>query len=715
MTLRQVELSVGGMTCASCSRRVEKSLSKLDGVSAQVNYATGEAYVEITSAIDNEQLIEAVERIGYTAVLAGKAVERYGLAEFRIRFLVSVVLAVPVTVLTMVPSMQFSGWLWVAAAMTIPIAVWAGWPFHRAAAVNLRHGQVTMDTLVSIGVAVSLVWSLWLLVTEPMAGMASMNSATMPYFDVAADVTTLVLLGKYLEHRARNRALTALESLASLNPQFAIVVTGDQHNRVPIENVRVDDIVFVRTGEQIPVDGVVIDGEGHVDSSLITGESLPIHVASGASVIGATVLTDGVLTIRAQAVGGNSVLAGISRLVHQAQSGKAEVTRLVDRVSAIFVPIVIGLAVATFVAWLVTGHSALQAMTSGIAVLVIACPCALGLATPTALLVGTGRGASLGIIVRGPHAIEASGSIDTMFLDKTGTITAGELSVVDVTVIGDEARMWRIVSALEQTSTHPIAQALVNASREHGADTTPAEKVLTVTGRGIQGHVDGHPATVGSVSWVGAPDGPLRSAATDYAQAGHSVVAVYDDARCIAVIALADAISADAVAAIASLRAMGIEPVIVSGDHEAAVAHVAAAVGINEYHAGCTPQEKVDLVASRQNGGSKVAMVGDGVNDAAALARVHLSMAMGAGADVAAHAADIVLMRSSLTAAVDALRLSRATMRTIKFNLLWAFGYNVAAIPLAMTGLVGPIVSAGTMAFSSVFVVTNSLRLRKFR
>lgn len=723
MPTREVELSIGGMTCASCSRRVEKSLAKVDGVSATVNYATGVATVTAETQVADADLTAAVERAGYTAVVAGKATQPYGAREFRIRLLVSAVLTLPTMAVSMLPRFQFDYWQYLVAAAALPVATWSAWPFHRAALVNLRHRQVTMDTLVSVGVAVAYLWSVWALLFTH-AGMVGMRmhasllgdpGDTPLYFEVAASVTTLVVLGKYLEHRARNSSLAALEQLVSLNPTTAVVVRDGVRQTIPIEQVRVADDLEVATGSQIPVDAVVLSGEGHVDRAMITGESQPQRVSAGDAVIGATVLVDGALTVRATAVGKDTVLSGISRLVHQAQTGKAEVTRLVDRVSEVFVPVVIALAMVTFVGWLVTGHSAGQAMAAGIAVLVIACPCALGLATPTALLVGSGRGAQLGLLIRGPHALEASDRVSVMVLDKTGTLTDGRMRVVDALVVGDERRVWRAVSALEHTSTHPLAVALQQHADERGGTGASVSKVMTIAGSGVQGEVDGVPTTVGSMSWLGVPEGPLREAAHAYAARGDSVVVVYDDARCVAVIALADSVGTDQMAAVRDLEAMGVRPIVASGDHEAAVARVADLLGIAEYHSALSPQAKVELVADLQTAGAVVAMVGDGVNDAAALAKAHLSMAMGAGTDVAASAADIVLMRSSVSAAVSALRLARATMRTIRANLWWAFGYNVAAIPLAMSGRLGPIVASAAMAFSSVFVVTNSLRLRRFR
>jgi Cu+-exporting ATPase len=714
------------MTCASCSRRVERSLEKIEGVRASVNYATGVAAVDVDDNVSDSALVAAIEKSGYTASVAGKAVELYGLREFKIRLIFSSVLTIPLMLLSMIPALQFGGWQWLCAVLAAPVATWGAWPFHRAAYLNGRHGAVTMDTLVSLGVVVAFTWSIWALLFTH-AGMIGMKMSTRIlgsssnshevgiYFEVAAGVTTLVLLGKFLEHRARAQSLKALENLASLNPKSALVVRNGKHIETPIEDVVVGDEIYVPAGIQIPIDSVVIDGTGHIDKSLVTGESIPVEVTVGDSVIGATVLLDSALTIRATAVGKDTVLSGISRLVHQAQTGKAEVTRLVDRVSAIFVPLVLVLAVATSIAWWIATQDSTRALTTGIAVLVIACPCALGLATPTALLVGTGRGAQLGILIRGPHALESSEHLNVMFLDKTGTLTQGSMSVVSVTSTVSDEILWNVVDALESSSTHPVATSLRKHAKQLGFSHGPADKVHTVGGSGVQGLVDGHPCALGSVAWLGIPEGDLKSAVEKHTAAGDSVVVVYRDAYAVAVIALADAIGASTPNAVAHLRSLGIKPIVASGDHEAAVKKVCDELGISKFYAGSSPADKLELIQQAQANGDVVAMIGDGINDAAALAKAHLSMAMGSGSDVAASAADIVLLRPTMAAAVDAVALSRATIRTIKINLFWAFAYNIAAIPLAMAGLLGPLVASAAMAFSSVFVVTNSLRLRSFK
>jgi len=722
--MRPIELSVGGMTCASCSRRVEKALQKIDGVIADVNYATGSAYLQVPDGVESNQLLEAVERVGYTAQLSGKAVELFGIREFQLRLIVGTIVTIPLMALSMIPSLQFSGWQWLVGLLATPIATWGAWPFHRAAYVNLRHGAVTMDTLVSLGVSVAYLWSVWALfftmagdigmkMSSSIIGLSTSGDAL--FFEVASSVTTLVVLGKYLEHRARAQSLRALENLASLNPRSARVLRGETYVDVLIEDVVVGDVVFVSAGSQIPVDGTVVEGNGFIDKSLVTGESVPVGVQPGSSVIGATVLLDSSLVVRADAVGRDSVLSGISRLVHQAQSGKAEVTRLVDRASEVFVPVVVFLALGTSLAWFISSGSATTAISVGIAVLVIACPCALGLATPTALLVGTGRGAQLGILIRGPHAIESSQRIDTVFLDKTGTLTNGHMTVAALRTSLDESELWPIVDALEASSSHPLATSLRNHAHALGYTHEPADKVHVISGSGIQGLVDRHPCALGSINWLGVPVGDLHDAAQEFAAQGFSVVVVYRDAYAVAVIGLADTVAKTSKQAISRLRDMGVTPIVISGDQEVAVQAVCHELGITNYFANVSPEQKLTHISSAQESGHIVAMVGDGVNDAAALAKAHMSIAMGSGTDVAASYADVVLLNSTMSAAVDALRLSQATMSTIKFNLFWAFAYNIAAVPLAMSGRLGPIIGSGAMAFSSVFVVTNSLRLRKFQ
>ena len=722
---QQVELNVGGMTCASCQRRVEKALNKIEGVSASVNYATGSAVINSENQLDPSLLIKVIEDSGYSASLTQKAKEKYGVKEFKNRLIFSSIFAIPLMFLTMIPSLQFDYWQWVSALIATPVVFWAAWPFHRVALLNLKHRAVTMDTLVSMGVAVSYFWSVYAILfthagnkdmkmSTTFIGAASEHEIGI-YFEVSVAVTTLVILGKFLEFRARDKSKQALENLATLNPKEAILFKDNKQISIPIEEVKVGDLLYVPTGSQIPVDSVVVTGTGHIDKSLVTGESLPVEVTAGDLVIGATVLIDGVLTVRATAIGKDTVLAGISRLVHQAQTGKAEVTRLVDRVSEIFVPVVIGLSLLTGIYWFFIQNNSTIALTSAIAVLVIACPCALGLATPTALLVGTGRAANLGLLIRGPHAIESSIKIDRIMLDKTGTLTEGKMTVSDIKSTVSESELWRIIYALESSSIHPIANSLRRHAQSLGITSNPASEVKNISGFGVSGLVDGKSYSLGSVKWLGVPNNEFKNNVNEFINQGDVVVLLHQEQNPIAVIALSDQIAKTSQKSIKQLAQMGIKPIVISGDHEASVKKVCKQLEIDEYFSNSSPEFKLEKVNELQSQGHFVAMVGDGVNDAAALARAHLSLAMGQGTDVAASASDVVLMRSSMSAAVDAIALSRKTMRTIKSNLFWAFAYNVAAIPLAMLGLLGPIIASAAMAFSSVFVVTNSLRLRKFK
>lgn len=721
---QQIELNVGGMTCASCQRRVEKALNKLEGVSASVNYATGSAVINSQKILEPEILIKIIEDSGYSASLTEKAREKYGISEFKTRLIFSSVLAIPLMIITMIPTLQFNSWQWISALLATPVVLWAAWPFHRVALLNVKHRTVTMDTLVSMGVAVSYFWSLYAIFFTH-AGNLDMRMKTNLlgneseheigiYFEVSVAVTSLVILGKFLEFRARDKSKEALENLASLNPKSAILLKDNKQISISIEEVKVNDLLYVPTGSQIPVDSIIVSGSGHIDKSLVTGESLPLEVSEGDRVIGATLLIDGALTLRATAIGKDTVLAGISRLVHQAQTGKAEVTRLVDRVSEIFVPIVIGLSILTGIFWYFIQNNSSIALTASIAVLVIACPCALGLATPTALLVGTGRAASLGLLIRGPHAIESSLKIDRIMLDKTGTLTEGKMSVSEVKSLIPETKLWKIVNSLESSSLHPIANSLKKYSQNQGITAELATEVKSFSGFGVTGKVEGISYSLGSIKWLGEPKNELAESAKKFINQGDVVVLLHQDQKPIAVISLADQISNSSKESIEQLRQMGIKPIVISGDHDSSVKKVCQQLEINEYYANSSPEFKLEKINQLQKDGYFVAMVGDGINDAAALAKAHLSLAMGQGTDVAASASDIVLMRSSMSAAVDAIKLSRKTMKTIKSNLFWAFAYNVAAIPLAMLGLLGPIVASAAMAFSSVFVVTNSLRLRKF-
>jgi Cu+-exporting ATPase len=721
---QQVELNVGGMTCASCQRRVEKALNKIGGVTASVNYATGSAVINSQNFVDPALYIKIIEDSGYSASLTQKAKEKYGVKEFKQRLIFSSLFAIPLMFFTMIPTLQFNYWQWVSAIIATPVVLWAAWPFHRVALLNVKHRTVTMDTLVSMGVAVSYFWSLYAIFFTHAGNVDMRMSTTLLgnarehevgiYFEVSVAVTTLVILGKFLEFRARDKSKQALENLASLNPKYAILLRDNNQISISIEEVKVNDLLYVSTGSQIPVDSVVISGNGHIDKSLVTGESLPVEVTIGDSLIGATVLLDGVLTVQATAIGKDTVLAGISRLVHQAQTGKAEVTRLVDRVSEIFVPVVMGLSFITVIYWYFIQNNSTIALTAAIAVLVIACPCALGLATPTALLVGTGRAANLGLLIRGPHAIESSMKIDRIMLDKTGTLTDGKMSVSDVKSLISESQLWKIIYSLESSSVHPIANSLRKHAQSLGVTSNVARDVKSISGFGVTGQVDEKLYSLGSVKWLGIPTNELKESTQKYVQQGDIVVLLHQDQNPIAVIALSDQVSKSSKESVKKLSQMGIKPIVISGDHEASVQKVCSQLEIQDYFSNSSPEFKLDKINELQNQGHFVAMVGDGINDAAALAKAHLSLAMGQGTDVAASASDIVLMRSSMSAAVDAISLSRKTMKTIKSNLFWAFAYNIAAIPLAMFGLLGPIIASAAMAFSSVFVVTNSLRIRKF-
>lgn len=713
------------MTCASCSRRVEKALNKIDGVSASVNYATGLALVDVPNDIKPQQLIDAVEATGYTASLEGKAVDPFTTADLKLRLFVSAAYTIPIMAIAMIESLQFIGWQYVSAIFTAPVALWGAWPFHRGAWQNIKHREVTMDMLVSTGVLISFFWSLYaLFFTEsgalgmrmPMEWFPTIRVGMPPmYWEVSTSVTTLVLLGKYLERKAKDASIAAIESLATMSAKTAIVMRGGQPTEVSVDQVRIDDFVVVQQGSQIPVDGVVESGTGHVDKALVTGEATPESVASGSRVIGSTILVDGSITVRATAVEAESVLSGISKLVHQAQGSKAQVTRIVDQVSSIFVPTVIALAILTFIGWYVKYNSWAAAMTASISVLVIACPCALGLATPTAILVGTGRGAQLGILIRGARALEASEKIDVLFADKTGTLTSGHMTVTDVETSVTENELWSVISSLEQGVAHPIAKALMRETDKHNVATKAAIDVTTVVGSGVKATIDSIDWAIGSPKWMTITDPKLKDRVMSLEQQGASIAVVWRDNQAVAVIGIADEISAETQNAVTLLRDMDIALHVVSGDHEQAVDKVATQLHADSFSADCTPERKLELVADAVIAGQHTAMVGDGVNDAAALAKAHLSIAMGNGTDVAASAADIVLMRSQFSAVVDALRLAKSTMKTIRMNLWWAFGYNAAAIPLAMSGRLGPIISAGAMAFSSVFVVTNSLRLKRFK
>jgi Cu+-exporting ATPase len=712
-----VDLDVTGMTCAACASRIERKLNRLDGVEASVNYATERANVRYDSSIVSaDDLIAAVRATGYGAHLPdpeAPPVDRA--AALRTRLIVSVVLGVPVLLLSMIPALQFDGWQWVALALATPVATWAAWPFHRAMVLNLRHRQATMDTLVSVGVSAAYLWSLWALlftsagdVGTEMSMSMSASSGDEPhiYLEVASAVVAFILAGRYFEARAKQRAGDALRALLDLGAKDVAVLGDDGvERRVPVDELQVGDRFVVRPGEKIATDGSVVEGSSAVDMSLVTGESVPVEVAPGDDVIGATVNAGGRIVVRATRVGGDTQLAQMARLVEQAQSGKAPVQRLADRVSAVFVPVVIVLAIATLAGWLLATGDVERSFSAAVAVLIIACPCALGLATPTALLVGTGRGAQLGIVIKGPEVLESTRRVDTVVLDKTGTVTTGAMTLeaVDPEPGVDTDELLTLAGALEAASEHPIARAITRAAAERVGTLPPVSDFANRPGAGVVGRVgDRHLE-------VGRPD-----AATPVLP-GRTVVAVRDDGRLLGTLSVADTVKPSSRAAVTRLRALGLHPVLLTGDNLATATLVAAAVGIDEVRADVMPADKVAVVTALQHEGRVVAMVGDGVNDAAALAQADLGIAMGSGTDVAIEASDLTLVRDDLSAAADAIALSRRTLRTIKGNLFWAFAYNVAAIPLAMFGLLSPTIAGAAMAFSSVFVVSNSLRLRRFR
>ena len=729
--MTETELILGGMTCASCANRIERKLNKLDGVTATVNYATEKARVQ-AEGVPTEDLIKAVEAAGYTATLP--AAEREPDTEapdpLRQRLIVSAVLAVPVIAMAMVPALQFTNWQWLSLTLAAPVVVWGAWPFHRAAWTNLRHGTSTMDTLVSMGTLAALGWSLYALFfgTAGTPGMkhpfeltiARMDGSSNIYLEAAARVTTFILAGRYFESRSKRQAGAALRALLDLGAKDVTVLRGGVETQIPVGDLAVGDVFLVRPGEKIATDGVVESGASAVDASMLTGESVPVEVAAGDAVVGATVNVGGRLVVKATRVGSDTQLAQMAKLVEDAQTGKAQVQRLADRISGIFVPVVIAIAAATLGFWLGTGGSVAAAFTAAVAVLIIACPCALGLATPTALMVGTGRAAQLGIIIKGPEILESTKRIDTVVLDKTGTVTTGEMTLLNVVVADDENAddVLTVAGALEAGSEHPIAEAITASAREKGV-LPDVEEFANAAGLGVTGTVDGRGVVLGRASlladWSLTLPPKLEQAMSEAEHDGRTAVAVGWDGRARGVLVVADAVKPTSKQAVAELRALGLTPVLLTGDNEAAARKIAADVGIEEVYAGVLPQGKVDVVERLQSEGRVVAMVGDGVNDAAALATADLGLSMGTGTDVAIEASDLTLVRGDLRAVGDAIRLSRRTLATIKGNLFWAFAYNVAAIPLAAAGLLNPMLAGAAMAFSSVFVVTNSLRLRRFR
>ena len=734
----KVELAIGGMTCASCANRIEKRLNKLDGVTASVNYATEKASVRFGDGITPDDLIAQVEKAGYTAALPAVAdatgpaddAEEAPVRALRNRLVVSALLAIPVIALAMVPALQFTDWQWASLTLAAPVLVWGALPFHIAAYKNLKLGAATMDTLVSLGTIAAFAWSLYALFfgTAGEPGMKHPFAFTIErtsgsgniYLEVAAGVTVFILAGRYFEARSKRRAGAALRALLEMGAKDVSVLRDGVEQRIAVENLTVGDLFVVRPGEKIATDGVITEGSSAVDTSMLTGESVPVEVGAGDSVVGATVNAGGRLVVRATKIGADTQLAQMARLVEDAQNGKAQVQRLADRISGIFVPVVITLAIATLGFWLGTGGSVAAAFTAAVAVLIIACPCALGLATPTALLVGTGRGAQLGILIKGPEVLESTRAIDTIVLDKTGTVTTGRMSLLDViTADGQDAdEVLRLAGAIEDASEHPIAQAVAKGAVQKVGELPAVEDFTNVEGLGVQGLVDGHAVLVGRTrllkEWSQHLPVELERAKAAAEADGKTAVAVGWDGKARAVLVIADTIKDTSAQAIAQLNSLGLTPVLLTGDNQAAARAVAAEVGITEVIAEVLPADKVDVVKRLQSAGKTVAMVGDGVNDAAALAQADLGLAMGTGTDVAIEAADLTLVRGDLRAAADGIRLSRRTLTTIKGNLFWAFAYNVAALPLAAIGLLNPMIAGAAMAFSSVFVVSNSLRLRRF-
>ncbi len=735
--LVQIELPIQGMTCASCASRIERKLNKLDGVSASVNYATEKASVDYDAdAVAPEQLVAAVEAVGYSAALPAAAPADEPAPDgdetraLRLRVISSALLSLPVLLVSMIPALQFDRWQWLALQLATPVVMWAAWPFHRAAWANLKHGTATMDTLVSLGVLAAWLWSLYaLFLGDAGAEGMRMKFTILPkvggganeiYLETAAVVTTFILAGRYFEGRAKRRAGAALKALLELGAKDVSLLDSDAgERRVPVDQLQVGDRFVVRPGEKVATDGVVEEGYSAVDMSMLTGESVPVEVGPGSDVAGATVNAGGRLIVRTTKVGADTALAQIARLVENAQTGKAPVQRLADRIAGVFVPIVIGLAVATLGFWLANGAGATFAFTAAVAVLIIACPCALGLATPTALMVGTGRGAQLGLLIKGPQVLESTRRVDTIVLDKTGTITTGTMSLVDViTADGvDRDEALHLVGSIEHASEHPIARAIADAAAKHARLGT-VDSFRNRHGLGVEGMVDGHAVIVGRPAllqeWGLELTDDLCAALERAQEKGKTAIAAAWDGSARAVLVVADTVKPTSAAAIAELKRLGLRPVLLTGDNADTASTVAAEVGIDDVIAEVLPADKAAVVRRLQEEGHTVAMVGDGVNDAPALAQSDLGLAIGTGTDVAIEASDLTLVSGNLHAAADAIRLARRTLRTIKGNLFWAFAYNIAALPLAASGYLNPLIAGAAMAFSSVFVVSNSLRLRRF-
>jgi len=738
-----IELEIGGMTCASCANRIERKLNKLDGVAASVNYATEKAKVTAPEGYDPQLLVAEVEKTGYTAALpkhatpagSGPASDEEDeadpeLTSLRHRLIGAVVLTVPVIAMAMVPALQFPYWQWLSLALAAPVIVWGAWPFHKAAWTNLKHGAATMDTLISMGTSAALLWSLYALffgtagtpgMTHPFElTIAPSDGAANIYLEVGAGVTMFILLGRYFEKRSKRQAGAALRALLELGAKEVSVLRGGREQKIAIEDLAVGDEFIVRPGEKIATDGTVVSGTSAVDASMLTGESVPVEVGEGDAVTGATVNAGGRLLVRTTRVGSDTQLAQMAKLVEDAQTGKAEVQRLADRISGIFVPIAIAVAVVALGGWLGAGFPVEAAFTAAVAVLVIACPCALGLATPTALLVGTGRGAQMGVLIKGPEVLESTRKVDTVVLDKTGTVTTGKMTLVDVVTDEgtDRTELLRIAGAVEDSSEHPIAQAIAKSATQEVGELPTLSDFANVEGKGVRGTVEGRTVVVGRESLLAETQMTLRpeiaAAKVDAEEQGKTVVAIGWDGIARGILIVADTVKPTSAEAVAAMKGLGLTPVLLTGDNEAVARQIATEVGIDEVIAEVLPAQKVDVVSRLQAEGRTVAMVGDGINDAPALAQADLGLAMGTGTDVAIEASDITLVRGDLRSAVDAIRLSRRTLSTIKTNLFWAFAYNTAAIPIAALGMLNPMLAGAAMAFSSVFVVGNSLRLRGF-